>query len=117
MWKYKDVIMVPCILFPPLGTLLAAVCELIVARHTLDITMKYSYVPQTDAPYKLDWSVCEPEKVTVVMPNSRFLLPRDSLSKIVTGQMNWSSVETAARKQLLRQGTTRTPLGNISTEL
>ena len=27
MWKYKDVIMVPCILFPPLGTVLAAVCE------------------------------------------------------------------------------------------
>ena len=41
MWKYKDVIMVPCILFPPLGTVLAAVCELVVARHTLDITMKY----------------------------------------------------------------------------
>ena len=91
-------------------TLTFIVCQLIVPRHTLDITMKYSYVPQTDAPYKLDrtspdidWSVSEPEKVTVVMPNSRFLLPRDSLSKIVTGQMNWSSAETAARKQLLRQ--------------
>ena len=123
MWKYKDVIMLPCILFPPLGTVLAAVCEvspssllslsflsqLIVPRHTLDITIKYSYVPQTDLTYKLDrtspeidWSVSEPEKVTVVMPNSRFLLPRDSLSKIVTGQMNWNSAETAARKQLLR---------------
>ena len=73
MWKYKDVIMVPCILFPPLGTLLAAVCELIVARHTLDITMKYSYVPQTEAPYKMDryspvdWSASEPEKVSQVM--------------------------------------------------
>ena len=44
MWKYKDVLMVPCILFPPLGTLLAAVCELVVARHTLDITMKYRYI-------------------------------------------------------------------------
>lgn len=109
MWKYKDIILLPCVLFPPLGTVLAAVCELMVARHSLDITMKYSYVPQTDAPYKLDrtspdidWSVSEPEKVTVVMPNSRFLLPRDSLSKIVTGQMNWNNAETAARKQLLR---------------
>ena len=54
----------------------------------------------------IDWSGAggwKPEKVTVVMSNSRFLLPRDSLSKIVTGQMNWSSAETAARKQLLRQ--------------
>ena len=32
--------------------------------------MKYSYVPQTEAPYKLDrtspdvdWTICEPEKV------------------------------------------------------
>ena len=116
MWKYKDVLLVPSILFPPLGTVLAGVCELVVARHTLDITMKYSYVPQTDAPYKLDWSVCEPEKVTVVMPNSRFLLPRDSLSKIVTGQMNWSSVETAARKQLLRQGG-NVEITNISSQV
>ena len=83
--------------------------KFIVPRHTLDITIKYSYIHQTAAPYKLDstspeidWSVSEPEKVTVVMPNSRFLLPRDSLSKIVTGQMNWNSAETAARKQLLR---------------
>ena len=27
IWKYKDFMMVPCILLPPLGTLLAAVCE------------------------------------------------------------------------------------------
>ena len=47
--------------------------QLVVPRHTLDISMKYSYVPQTDnTPYKLDrtspeidWTVSEPEKVTV----------------------------------------------------
>ena len=46
-----------------------------VPRHTLDISMKYSYVPQTDnTPYKLDrtspeidWTVSEPEKVTVTI--------------------------------------------------
>ena len=45
--------------------------QLVVPRHTLDISMKYSYVPQTEAPYKLDrtspdvdWSISEPEKVT-----------------------------------------------------
>ena len=75
--------------------------------------MKYSYVPQTEAPYKMDryspvdWSASEPEKVmeilmmtmvltmmlqvTVLMPSTRFLLPRDSLSKIVTGQVMFSS--------------------------
>ena len=45
--------------------------QLVVPRHTLDISMKYSYVPQTDnTPYKLDrtspeidWTVSEPEKV------------------------------------------------------
>ena len=91
--------------------------QLVVPRHTLDISMKYSYVPQTEAPYKMDryspvdWSASEPEKVTeilmmtivlmmmmlqvtVLMPSTRFLLPRDSLSKIVTGQVmlcpHWS---------------------------
>jgi len=109
IWKYRDAIQIPCVLFPPLGTLLATVIELVVPRHTLDISMKYSYVPQTEAPYKLDrtspdvdWTICEPEKVTVLMPSSRFLLPRDSLSKIVTGQMNWSAMDNASRKHLLR---------------
>ena len=49
--------------------------QLVVPRHTLDISMKYSYVPQTDnTPYKLDrtspeidWTVSEPEKVTVII--------------------------------------------------
>ena len=46
---------------------------MLVPRHTLDITMKYSYVPQTEAPYKLDrsspeidWNVSEPEKVSFI---------------------------------------------------
>ena len=45
----------------------------LVPRHTLDISMKYSYVPQTEAPYKMDryspvdWSASEPEKVSQVM--------------------------------------------------
>ena len=93
------------------------ISQSLVPRHTLDISMKYSYVPQTEAPYKMDryspvdWSASEPEKVTeilmmaivlmmillqvtVLMPSTRFLLPRDSLSKIVTGQVmlcpHWS---------------------------
>ena len=41
-------------------------------------------------------------QVTVLMPSSRFLLPRDSLSKIVTGQMNWNTMEQHSRRQLLR---------------
>ena len=94
--------------------------------------MKYSFVPQTEAPYKMDryspvdWSASEPEKVrivmmmivmmmimkimmmmmmlqvTVLMPSTRFLLPRDSLSKIVTGQVNWGSMEQASKRQLIR---------------
>ena len=39
------------------------------------------------------------------MPSSRFLLPRDSLSKIVTGQMNWNTMEQHSRRQLLRYST------------
>merc|ERR1719410_359243 len=71
--------------------------------------MKYRYSPQPEATFKLDrtspeidWTVSEPEKVTVLMPSSRFLLPRDSLSKIVTGQMNWNTMEQHSRRQLLR---------------
>ena len=95
------------------------ISQSLVPRHQLDISMKYSYVPQTEAPYKMDryspvdWSASEPEKVmeilmmtmvlmmmmmlqvTVLMPSTRFLLPRDSLSKIVTGQVtlfpHWST--------------------------
>ena len=37
-----------------------------------------------------------------LLPHSRFLVPRDSLSRIVTGQINWTSAETAARRQLMR---------------
>ena len=44
-------------------------------------------------------------QVTVLMPSSRFLLPRDSLSKIVTGQMNWNTMEQHSRRQLLRYST------------
>ena len=134
VWKYRDFLQLPCVLLPPLGTILAMVIEVrkclsilnkmnklkpisqsLVPRHTLDISMKYSYVPQTEAPYKMDryspvdWSASEPEKVmvilmmaivsmmimmlqvTVLMPSTRFLLPRDSLSKIVTGQVTLSS--------------------------
>ena len=41
-------------------------------------------------------------QVTVLMPSTRFLLPRDSLSKIVTGQVNWGSMEQASKRQLIR---------------
>ena len=47
----------------------------IVPRHTLDVCMKYSHVPQTEAPYKLDraeqeidWAE-EPQKVSIVVTN------------------------------------------------
>ena len=87
MWKYRDFLQLPCVLLPPLGTILATVIEVrrqfrdnlyilymlfsqsLVPRHTLDISMKYSFVPQTEAPYKMDryspvdWSASEPEKV------------------------------------------------------
>jgi len=108
MWKHKDILMIPSVIFPTLGTILAAVFESIVPRHTLDVCMKYSYVPQTEAPYKLDrtspdidWAE-EPQKVTIVMPSSRFLVPRDSLSRIVTGEIDWSNAESGARRQLER---------------
>ena len=35
------------------------ISQYMVPRHTLDICMKYSYVPQTEAPYKLDKSIPE----------------------------------------------------------
>jgi len=108
MWKHKDILMIPSVIFPILGTILAAVVESIVPRHTLDVCMKYSHVPQTEAPYKLDraeqeidWAE-EPQKVTIVMPNSRFLVPRDSLSRIVTGEVDWSTAGRGARRQLER---------------
>ena len=70
MWKYRQFLLLPAALLPPLGTLLAALCELLVPRHTLDIHMKYSFVPQTEAPYKMDrtspdidWTASEPQKV------------------------------------------------------
>ena len=87
VWKYRDFLQLPCVLLPPLGTILATVIEVrrlfrddlyilymlfsqsLVPRHTLDISMKYSFVPQTEAPYKMDryspvdWSASEPEKV------------------------------------------------------
>ena len=37
-----------------------------------------------------------------MMPDSRFLVPRDSLSRIVTGEINWSNAEGGARRQLER---------------
>ena len=37
-----------------------------------------------------------------MMPHSRFLVPRDSLSRIVTGEINWSNAEGGARRQLER---------------
>ena len=91
VWKYRDFLQLPCVLLPPLGTILATVIEVrknvyprdkmnnekplsqsLVPRHTLDISMKYSFVPQTEAPYKMDryspvdWSASEPEKVIMM---------------------------------------------------
>jgi len=82
-------------MLPPLGTCFSLIFETMVPRHSLDISIKYSYVPQTEAPYQLDKTVPdidfeEPQKVTIVMPSERFLVPRDSLSRIVTGDVNWS---------------------------
>jgi len=95
VWKYKKTLSVPLIMLPPLGTCFSVIFETMVPRHTLDISIKYSYVPQTEAPYQLDKTVPdidfeEPQKVTIVMPSERFLVPRDSLSRIVTGEVNWS---------------------------
>lgn len=94
VWKYKKSLSVPLILLPPLGTCFTVIFESLVPRHNLDISIKYSYVPQTEAPYQLDKTVPdidfeEPQKVTIVMPSERFLVPRDSLSRIVTGEVDW----------------------------
>ena len=49
-------------------------------RHTLDVCMKYSYVPQTEAPYKLDksypdidWAE-EPQKVAFLYSDFGYIL-------------------------------------------
>ena len=55
----------------------------IVPRHTLDVCMKYSYVPQTEAPYKLDrtspdidWAE-EPQKVRLAFLRLSFKPAKD----------------------------------------
>ena len=54
--------------------------------------MKYSYVPQTEAPYKLDrtspeidWNVSEPEKVSFITLNRAEIEDGESLGSILQG--------------------------------
>jgi len=94
MWKYKEVVMVISTLVPPLGLFFQYLLERSSQRHSLDLSIKYSFVPQTDPPYQLDKTVqdidfAEPQKVTILLPSERFLVPRDSLSRIITGEVDW----------------------------
>ncbi|XP_023321581.1 uncharacterized protein LOC111696256 [Eurytemora carolleeae] len=94
MWKQRHFLQVISTIFPPLGIFFNYLLEDGSQRHNLDITIKYSFVPQTDPPYQLDKSVpdidfSEPQKITILMPCERFLVPRDSLSRIITGEIDW----------------------------
>jgi len=109
MWKYKSIILIPATLCPVIGTLLKA-AEDYVPRHSMNIRMKFNYMPKAEVMYTKDrvskemvWEE-EIQKVTIVLPQYRILVPRDSLTKIVVGDMDVTNMETLeTRKQFAQK--------------
>eukprot|EP00090_Calanus_glacialis_P019547 TRINITY_DN30007_c0_g1_i1.p1 TRINITY_DN30007_c0_g1~~TRINITY_DN30007_c0_g1_i1.p1 ORF type:complete len:183 (-),score=39.69 TRINITY_DN30007_c0_g1_i1:63-611(-) len=109
MWKYKSIILLPATLCPVIGTLLNA-AEDYVSRHSMNIRMKYIYMPKAEVMYTKDmvrkevvWEE-EIQKITIVLPQYRILVPRDSLTKIVVGDMDVTNMETLeTRRQFLQK--------------
>ena len=66
----------------------------------MNICMKYNYMPKAEVIHKMDnmnqeivWEE-EVQKITILLPQYRILVPRDSLTKIVVGTMDVTNVET-----------------------
>ena len=76
----------------------------------MNICMKYNYTPKAEVMYTMDkvgqevvWEE-EVQKITIVLPQYRILVPRDSLTKIVVGEMDITTMETmGTRRQNLHR--------------
>ena len=76
----------------------------------MNICMKYNYTPKAEVMYTMDkvgqevvWEE-EVQKITIVLPQYRILVPRDSLTKIVVGEMDITTMETmGTRRQNLNR--------------
>ena len=76
----------------------------------MNIRMKFNYMPKAEVMYTKDrvskemvWEE-EIQKVTIVLPQYRILVPRDSLTKIVVGDMDVTNMETLeTRKQFAQK--------------
>ena len=76
----------------------------------MNICMKYNYMPKAEVMYTKDrvgkevvWEE-EIQKITIVLPQYRILVPRDSLTKIVVGDMDVTNMETLeTRRQFLQK--------------
>ena len=76
----------------------------------MNIRMKYIYMPKAEVMYTKDmvrkevvWEE-EIQKITIVLPQYRILVPRDSLTKIVMGDMDVTNMETLeTRRQFIQK--------------
>ena len=76
----------------------------------MNICMKYNYMPKAEVMYTKDrvgkevvWEE-EIQKITIVLPQYRILVPRDSLTKIVMGDMDVTNMETLeTRRQFIQK--------------
>ena len=66
----------------------------------MNICMKYNYMPKAEVMYTMNklgkevvWEE-EVQRITIVLPQYRMLVPRDSLTKIVVGEMDVTNMET-----------------------
>ena len=71
----------------------------------MNICMKYNYTPKAEVMYTMDkagqevvWEE-EVQKITIVLPQYRILVPRDSLTKIVVGEMDITTMETMGTRR------------------
>ena len=76
----------------------------------MNICMKYNCMPKAEVMYTKDrvgkevvWEE-EIQKITIVLPQYRILVPRDSLTKIVMGDMDVTNMETLeTRRQFIQK--------------
>ena len=75
----------------------------------MNICMKYNYMPKAEVMYTKDmvrkevvWEE-EIKKITIVLPQYRILVPRDSLTKIVMGDMDVTYMETLDTRRQFKQ--------------
>ena len=71
-----------------------------VPYHSMNICMKFNYMSKAEVMYTKDrvtkelvWEE-EIQKITIVLPQYRILVPRDSLTKIIVGDMDVTNMET-----------------------